>query len=91
MEDIVMLDCKRASVVLKELWEICDPTVIQLQPGEAFKILLRALVKDFAEDLPLPNSTKNEFRMTLRGRIRTYKRGGLFSIYFKRMALKVIY
>jgi hypothetical protein len=90
MEAIMMLDYKRASVVLKELWDICDPTVIQLHPDEAFEICLRALVKDFAETLLLPNSTKTEFTMAIRRQIREYKRDGLFSIGFTRMALKVI-
>jgi hypothetical protein len=76
--------------VLKELWDICDPSVIQSHPDEAFKICLRALVKDFAETLLLPNSTKTEFRMAIRVRIRQYKRDGLFLIGFTRMALKVI-
>jgi hypothetical protein len=58
MEAITMLDYKRAIIVLKELWDICDPSVIQSHPDEAFEICLRALVKDFAETLLLPNSTK---------------------------------
>jgi hypothetical protein len=82
MEAIMMLDYKRASVVLKELWDICDPSVIQSHPDEAFKICLRALVKEFAETLLLPNSTKTEFRMAIRVQIRQYKRDGLFSIGF---------
>jgi hypothetical protein len=51
---------------------------------------LRGLVKDFAETLLLPNSTKTEFVMTIRGRIRQYKRDGLFFIGFTHMVLKVI-
>jgi hypothetical protein len=90
MGDIVVFGCKRASVVLKELWEICDPTVVQLHPEEVFEICVRALVKDFAETFLLPNSTKTEFIMVIRGRIRTYKREGLFLIGVMRMVLKVI-
>jgi hypothetical protein len=64
--------------------------VIQSHHDEAFNICLRALVKYFAKTSLLPNSTKTEFRMVIRGRIRQYKRDGLFSIGFTRMALKVI-
>jgi hypothetical protein len=53
----MVLDYKRASVVLKELCEICDPTVIQFHPDETFNICVRALVNDFADNLRLTNST----------------------------------
>jgi hypothetical protein len=78
MEAIMMLEYTRASVALKELWDISDPIVIQLHPAGAFEICLRALVKDFAENLLLPNLTKTEFRMVMRGRIRKYKGMGYF-------------
>jgi hypothetical protein len=81
MEGIVMLDYTQASVVLNELREICDTTVIQVHPDEAFEICMRALVGDFAETLFLPNSTKRAFTDSVKLlqpqlRTRTYTQTG---------------
>jgi hypothetical protein len=90
IQELMLLDYKRASAVLEELWMVCDQQVIHLHPNESYTVCLRRLIKEYAEELMVPETTQTSFHMDMGRFIRDMKDHGDFARPFSDMAVEVI-